>query len=417
MRDNIMKLDQANLLKSSGIQFFSLFLFIFIVASCDGILDVDAPTTIEEQEIDDPARADLLKEGTIADFEWAFDRYILMGGVLGNELADATFTAAKWPLDQRQITPETSPHSDYEAYEPLSTARWQADNAYEKFDEWEEEGHEFTNNKAIVSAYGAYSRILLGEGFCRMAFDLGEELSQEDVWQQAYDQFDAAISYAEQTGNDDIMNMSYVGKARALANMGNLAEAADYAAMVPEGFTFNMQAEDESRRRNAVYDQTIEFENVTIGHLYRDFDLEGVTDPRVEVIDEERDSDGIPYFTTTKYDGRDAEIPIARWEEAQLIIAEYEGGQTAVDIINTLREPHDLPEFESNDDQEIMEQVIEERQRELFLESHSLHDIAHYDEIDLNPAPGESHPRGGTYGDQTCLPLPAEEVDNNPNID
>lgn len=394
----------------------TLCLFAMLVVSCEGILEVDAPTTIEEGEINNPERADLLLEGTVADFEWAFDRYILMSGVLGNELQDATFTAAKWPLDQRQITESITPHSDYEAHTPLSTARWQADNAYEKFDEWEDDGYDFTNEKAVVSAYGGYSRILLGEGFCRMAFDLGEELSQEEVWEQAVDQFDRAITYAESADNDDIANFARVGIARAYLNLGNLSDAVTYAEQVEEGFEFLMLAEDDPRRRNAVYQQTIDFENVTIGEFYRDFDLEGETDPRVEVIDEERDSDGIPYFTTTKYDGLADEIPIARWEEAQLIIAEHEGGQTAVDIINDLREPHGLPEFESDDEGEILEQVVEERLREFFLESHTLNDIVRYDEVELTPAPGETHPRGGTYGDQTCLPLPAEEVDNNPNL-
>lgn len=389
-----------------------------IVAGCDGVLDVDRPTIIAEEELDDPQNAELIVNGLVSDFENAFDTYIVLGGVLGNEFKDATFTAARWPVDQRTIQASDDVHSAYNAYEPLQTARWSADEAVEKLQEWsDDEVDERSDKIATAAAYSGYSRVLLGEGYCSMAIDLGPEIDRDEVWEQALDQFDLAITEAEAAGNTDMRNMAYLGQARALHNLNRIDEAATAAAEVEEGFEMTMSASDASaRRQNSVFVQ-MDALDVTISEIYRDLEVEGQPDPRVNTIDEDATNAGLQLFTTDKYDDFGASIPIARWAEAQLIIAEAEGGQEAVDIINELRQAHGLEgTFESTDEAEIQEQIIEERQRELFLESHALYDLTHYD-LDLFPEPGSDWRAGeGTYGDQQCMPLPDVERDNNPNI-
>jgi hypothetical protein len=116
-----------------------------------------------------------------------------------------------------------------------------------------------------------------------------------------------------------------------------------------------------------------------------------------------------------KYQSPATPVPIATWEEAQLIIAEVEGGQTAVNIINALRAPHGLPTFASTDEAVIQAQVREERRRELFLEGQRLGDMRRLD-IAPFPATGTAYNKGGTYGDARCFPLPDVERRNNPNI-
>ncbi len=64
---------------------------------------------------------------------------------------------------------------------------------------------------------------------------------------------------------------------------------------------------------------------------------------------------------------------------------------------------------------QIQRQVIEERRRELFLESHHLGDVIRYD-LALTPVTGTAFPKGGTYGSTTCLPLPNIERLNSPSI-
>jgi hypothetical protein len=114
-----------------------------------------------------------------------------------------------------------------------------------------------------------------------------------------------------------------------------------------------------------------------------------------------------------KYTAYNSPIPIATWQEAQLIIAEVQGGQTAVNIINTFHQLAGLPAFSSSDPVAIANQVRQERSRELFLDGHRLYDMIRWN---LPFATGQSPYDGVTYGTTTCMPLPESEINGNPNL-
>jgi hypothetical protein len=60
--------------------------------------------------------------------------------------------------------------------------------------------------------------------------------------------------------------------------------------------------------------------------------------------------------------------------------------------------------------------VIDERRRELFLQSQRFYDINRFN-LPLVPAPGTSYGyKGGLYGDMRCFPLPDVERLNNPTL-
>ena len=65
----------------------------------------------------------------------------------------------------------------------------------------------------------------------------------------------------------------------------------------------------------------------------------------------------------------------------------------------------------------IKNQIVEERKREFFLESHHLGDFRRYN-LPQQPAAGTVYPwtGGGFYGDARCFPLPASEKASNPNL-
>ncbi|MDQ3387983.1 MAG: RagB/SusD family nutrient uptake outer membrane protein, partial [Gemmatimonadota bacterium] len=152
------------------------------------------------------------------------------------------------------------------------------------------------------------------------------------------------------------------------------------------------------------------------GPSYRNLTVGGVADPRVRVVDTGKTAtDGTRIWLQNKYAGLATPLPLATGDEAQLILAEAEGGQTAVGIINGLRTRAGLPLFSSSNPAAIQAQIIEERRRELFLEGHHLGDIIRYN-LALTPATGTPFAKGGTYGNTTCLPLPNVERLNNPAI-
>lgn len=398
-----------------------------IVAGCEvfeNALDVEAPSQVPAAELDRPEHAQLLVNGAIGDFECALGSYVVNSGLLGGELDDATFTADRWPLASRSLTGGDRRYSVFgcEAlgvYTPLSTARWSADNILEKLNAWTDA--EVPNRQrlsATAAAYSGYAHLLLGEGFCTAAIDMSAELSSEQVFQRAEERFTQAITAAQAANDNDILNMARVGRARARLNLGKRAEAAADARLVPVGYVKLATASTSSgRRRNRVSEQN-RTGSVSVRPEYRNLTVGGIADPRVAVVDAGRngaDAQTRLWFQR-KYADDAAPLPIATWEEAQLIIAEAEGGQSAVNIINALRARAGLPAtFASTNPAEIQAAVLEERRRELFLEGQRLYDVRRLN-LPLVPALGAPYPKGGTYGDARCMPLPDVERATNPNL-
>ncbi|HEX2094324.1 MAG TPA: RagB/SusD family nutrient uptake outer membrane protein [Longimicrobiaceae bacterium] len=396
--------------------------------ACDSLLDVEAASRIPAVALDDPAAAALLLNGAIGDFECALGSYVVMSGILGEELVDATQTADRWPYDRRDVQPSDRRYGEFACtvlgiYTPLSTARWTAENVLAKLKAWTDTQVQGRGVMiATAAAYSGYSHLLLGEGFCSgvlldEALKPGGESPRADILRRAVDRFTEALQAAQAAGNTDIANMALVGRARAKLDLGDRAGAAVDARLVTANYVKNATASTTaSRRENRVFEQNNQSQAVTVGPTYRNLTFGGVADPRVRVTDTGRTAtDGNRIWTQNKYASLATVIPIATWDEAQLIIAEVEGGQAAVNIINAFHTRAGLPAFASTDPAAIQRQVIEERRRELFLEGHHLGDIIRYN-LALTPATGTGFPKGGTYGNTTCLPLPNIERLNNPNI-
>lgn len=393
------------------------------VAGCDSLLEVELPGQVESDDLSDPALAATMVTSTVADFECALTNYAGATAALTDELIGSTGWAAYTQWDQRRITAEngnlskgTCTNFGFGLYTPLQTARFQAEDNFERIQGFDDaEVPDKPSLLATLKAYAGYSYVLLGEGMCRATVDAGPEMSREEVMQEAVSRFGDAISRAEQTGDEDVLNMARVGLARAHHNLGNLDQAASVAEDVPDGFVkYATRSGDSERRWNRIARHTHSDFYYSVGPSYRDLSFGGEPDPRVQPVDAGRlGHDGVtPVYLPQKHSTVSDDIAIATWEEAQLIIAEATGGQDAVDIINELHDRADLPEFESDDPEEIQEHIIEERRRIFFLDGHRLGDMLRYD---LSFPSGETH-KGQPYGTTTCLPLPNDEIDNNPNV-
>jgi hypothetical protein len=400
------------------------------MTACADILNVDSPTQVAADLLDDPAHANLLVQGVIGDFDCALGGYTVAQALLGDELHDGTFTASRWPTPSRTLSGTevygTSGCAGLGVYTPLSTARWTADDALRKLEAWTDaEVAERSQKIGVVAAYSGYAHVLLGEGLCTVAFDVGPEQQPADAFARAEERFTRAIAAATAAGDDETSHMAHVGRARARLNLGNMAGAAADAQVVPAGFEKSAVRSDvDARSRNRVAAES-PWSNgsgeagaaTSVKEPYRNLTVAGVPDPRVPVTDMEGTTgDAITEnWRQDKYQAPSTPMPIATYEEAQLIVAEVEGGQTAVNIINALRAEHNLPPFVSGIEAEIQAAVLEERRRELFLEGHRLGDMRRHD-IAPFPATGTAYNKGGSYGDARCFPLPDVERRNNPNI-
>ena len=400
---------------------------LLLPVGCGDLLEVEPPDLIPADGLAGPENAEILLNGAIGDFECAFGAYVTLTGVMAHEMIDATQTASRWPYDRRNVIPTdalygTSACTGMGIYTPLSTARWSADYILENLQGWTDA--EVENRQEFIAkaaAFSGYAHLLLAEAFCSVAIDLSGELSSSTVTEMAVARFDTAIQAAQAAGATDILNLARVGRARAFLGLGQGASALADAQAVPEGFEWAATASgDFSRRANRIFAQnglgSSAGTALSVGEEYREMTYNGVPDPRVPVSDFIKvNTDGTDLYLQLKYESLSDPLPIATGDEAKLIVAEVEGGQTAVDIINAFHAAAGLDPFPGGSVSEIAAQVIEERNRELWLEGHRFFDIRRLN-LPLFPAPGTPYRKGGTYGNNICFPLPDVEVRNNPNV-
>jgi starch-binding outer membrane protein, SusD/RagB family len=243
----------------------------------------------------------------------------------------------------------------------------------------------------------------------------------------AVERFTTAIQAATAANNADMRTMALIGRARAYLNLGRRTEAAADAraalAASPQYVKNATASIASSRRWNRVGDEFFGG-RITVDPSYQNLMVEGVPDTRVQVINTNTNGhDGVTrvqvvakYGTSRSADNRARPVPIASWREAQLIIAEAEGGAEAVNRINILRRHHNLPVYTGGTSAtQIQQLIIQERARELYLEGHHLNDLRRFN-IPNAPAAGTPYRQGGVYGSARCFPLPAVEKNNNPNF-
>jgi starch-binding outer membrane protein, SusD/RagB family len=406
------------------------------LVACNDVtsLEQESPSRIKASDLEKPENAELLVTGAVGDFECALASYIVSGALVGDEMANANLSNRLWDYDRRTILPTNTVYSttrcdngDPTVYTVISTARYDADNVLRLLDGWtDEQVPGRIGLIATAAAYAGYSLVLLGEGMCSAALDVGPELTPAQILTEADARFTRAIDAATQAGDTVTVNLALIGRARARLGLGNKAGAGADAALVPAGFRVDATYSGvKTQRENRVFTTFYRDLIATVDVPFQDANFAGTPDPRAEVIDlQTPGADGVTeVFASTKYPSIDSPIPVARWEEAQLILAEADvaagdvGG--AVNIINTLHTNAGLPSYGGGTPEEVMTQIIEERSHELFLEGQRLGDIIRYG-LPLYPAPGTPFSIGagtsGEYGTQVCFPLPAAERNNNPNI-
>jgi len=414
-----------------------------LLAACDSLLEVDPGSRVIDAELNQPIHAALLTGSAVIDFECAFGGYIVAAGLHGDELQDAQLTASYWNVDRRTTGEEGGPLATVTCntanvspgpgiYTAVSTARFLGDDVAGKLQGWSDA--QVANRQQLLAtafAYAGYSVLLLGESYCSLALDIGPEQTRIQAFEAAEQRFTSAIAAAQAASSSDILNLARVGRARArlnlavvggnVANATKLTEAGADAQQVPQGFVKNATyANTVARRYNTVFASNVFFEWVTVEDDFRNLTTQGVPDPRVAVTNQARVATGdriTPLWTQQKYAALGSSIPIARWAEAQLILAESQGGASAVNIINGLRTLAGLPSYGGGTAAEIRQEIVRERARELFLESHHLGDKLRYG-LPFTPAAGAPYPpkAGGAYGNTTCIPLPIQERQNNPNL-
>jgi hypothetical protein len=409
---------------------------VFSMVACETAknpLEVESSSRIPAVNVESPGNAQLLVDGAIADFECAFASYVVEGATVGEEFIYAQQTADRVPADRRNVLPTdpryaTNSCEGLGIYGPLQIARASSENILAYLKGWTDaEVANRTRLIGIAAAYAGYNYVLLGEGFCTLAFsrinpdrsiEYGGEIQRDSVFKIAVNKFTESIAASQTAGNTEILRMAYLGRARAKLDLGDYAGAKADAQQIPAGYVKNATYSGTvGRRNNLVFnDNSISATSSSVGEPYRSM----TGDPRVPLVQAASTSaTGIRHWYQTKYTSVSAAIPLATYEEAQLIIAEanIRAGDLAgaLPILNAERTRGSQTAFAGTTQAQYMAELIDQRRRELFLESQHLGDIIRL-AIPVAPAAGTAYHFGGTYGTQICFPLPAAERLNNPLI-
>ena len=398
--------------------------------ACSSILDVELPGRIPSELLNDAKTAPTLAASVVADFECAYSNYVASTATISDQFlgASGNLTAENWGTrkvaDNDVANEQSGCGGTYGAYTPLQTARFQADDILGRLQAWtdEEAGLPLAPLRARVAAYGGYAYTLLGEGYCAMRLDESSTiLTPDQVLEIAEQKFDDALALANALPagdgtKGDITNLILVGRARVRLDRGDKTGAAADAALVPLGFQVVVtRGADAATRWNDAWYAMAELSNSSVAPEYRNLDVGGTPDPRVQVAFGPDvglgplSFDGVTplYVVTNKNFSRADAMRLASGIEANLIQAEALGGTAAVDLINTRRDQLGLPHYTgATDAASIQALVLDERNREFFMEGgQRFNDLLRYD----IPWKTGNDQNGVPYGTTTCLPLPASE--------
>lgn len=419
---------------------------IALLASCDALdelLSVPAPSQVVASDLEDPNSAQLMVASVANEFRCTHTYHAAASAITGNEWRDASNNTVMNIWDAR-IHDTSGYGSQYASadcgsgqpalFRPLSRTRWFAEYVLGLLNEWTDaDVPGRTEMIAEVAMYAGYTYTLFAESMCELVVvENGPVVTPAEAFGVAIERFDQSAAAG---ASGDLLNAVRVGKARAQLNLGQTSAAAGTASAVPEGFEWLLPySSAENVTKNTQWRFNVDTNVATIAEPYRDFpcnfpwpdemmsECMEELDPRVTVTDQMtgHPNTGIALWYAEKYQDAGSPVQLASWEEAQLIIAEaaIEAGNygQASSIFNTLRANVGLsPHMASMDMNGMMDQLIEERAAELFLEGHHLWDLRR---LGVRPYPpiGQDDGFGAVYGNQLCFDLPATEFQNNTSI-
>lgn len=399
--------------------------------ACNDILRVDDPVNLTPDDLQAGSIA-LTVNGVRGSFQSMFDYYVLHTALITDEMVLAGTFPYRAEMDARAIAPNNEGLLG-NLYTPLSTARFMADTAVAILEAAQGgtgvDETERLEGVALSKYFGAYTRMLLAEAFCKSAINGGQGLTSDERMQDALAAFQDAGAAAQTAGRADLAAASKLGEARAQLWLGDYPAAASAAGAVPDDLlveayysTGSVAQKNKVARFTYAIDEARRF-TVGDGSLastgyegwpyLAEWESLGLLEERPDLISF---NPVVPVVLQLKYPTGDAPIVIASGSEARLIEAEVKlrdddpGGAAA--LVNDLRSSHwGLgPISFSGDLAADLPVLARERARELWLTGERLPTLRRFlkDGIDLFP--------GGKQGTDTCFPVPQRELDTNPNF-
>lgn len=412
---------------------------LLISAGCADILEVSRPDIILPGDLTGPQGRAVLYIGALGDFA---DAYSGGGGTFDASMTTTTgLLADEWihsgpapvrtEIDRRAIAETNGQVLDL--FESISRARRAAEDAATILS-----GAATDSGAPRVGelwALAGYSYVFLAEAFCNGVpasgvdggtIVHGEPLTNVELYDTALARFDASLAA---NGDDpDLDNLARVGKARALVNLGSVAEAAALVADVPTGWTYVVRHSASTLgSQNTVHALNTAGQRLSLanaeggsGVAFRD-----LGDPRVPwSLDGVGFGTQTPHYDLLKYPAAGSPVTLAGGAEARYIEAEAALRTDAIgeffSHIDAVRGQHGLgPAADPGTATGRQDLLFRERALTLFATGSRLGDlrrlIRQYGRDDDDVFPKGPYFDSASYGNDVNLPVPSQER-TNPNF-
>ena len=408
-------------------------LLLGMAAACNDILDVENPGAIQEGQLADPALQQLIVNGAIGEFQYAYGQYAQWSAVLSDEAFTDHTNVDVRQFSLHDFTDLNTTNSA--VYEYLQRARQSADDAAARLKAMLGSGASSSLDVARVLAYGGYAYTLLGEGFCEAPVNLSAPKTSDELLQIALTRFDEAITVATaaSTGSNvaaaqDIIRMAQVGGARAALKRGDAAKARAYASLVPANYEKLAYYSSNTVRENNALNGLTHASGASLGMAPA---FLGLNDRRVPqpASTQLGLTGGSIYTPLTPYmysewasSGSaprisvDSDVRLATGLEARYVIAELDGPvQTTLDFVNERRAVGGGAAVSLSGD-ELMAELRAQRARDFYLTGQRLGDLRRYAKAGINLFPTGKYPVfTDSYGAAKCFIIPLSEKAGNPS--
>jgi hypothetical protein len=406
---------------------------VLAMGACNDVLSIQNPGAIQEAQLADPALVQLITNGAVGEFQYAYGQYAQWSAVLSDEAFTDHTNVDVRDFSEHNLGDLNLTNS--QTYEYVHRARQSADDAANRLKSLIGPTATSDLNVAKVLAYGGYSYVLLGEGWCESPVNLSAPISSDSLLRLAIVRFDEAITVAT-AGNSganaaaaqDLISMSRVGAARAALKLGDLALARTYASLVPASYEKLAYYSSNTFRENNTLNGLTHASGASLGMGPK---FLGLNDPRVpQPASSQLGLTGGSIFTPLTpymYTGWVAsgaapridvnfDIKFATGLEAQYDIAEADGPTaTTLTFVNQRRAVGGEGAV-ALAGPALMAELAEQRARDFYLTGQRLGDLRRYAKAGNDMFPTGKYPIfNDSYGTMKCMIVPLTEKAGNPN--
>jgi hypothetical protein len=380
---------------------FALTSTVFVLSACD-LLEVENPTNLLDEDLTNSQLEETLSNTAEGNLSGPISFAMRYGTLLSDQYWHPSLTLQGLNVDRGYR--DRANDLIENMYIDLAAGRWIADDMVTRLQSMvDNPGSHMGVARSYF--YGAEGRMQLASYFREVTYDAGPPLAPADVVADAIDRYQQSAQVAAAAGDNHLQAASLGGAARAyrslyyepiaLGGSGNAADFQQAESMARQALSIDSDYRWEAPfgspgpgNHMAAHGR----ERMTPWYANRIDPVSGERDPRITHDEGSVSPDGEVLYRDKKYPlNDDTPLPLSRAAEAELIIAEarFVAGDMsgAVEFINMVRARSALPPFSSADSDEIWDQLMYERDTELWLEGRRWEDMRYYNIIPECPGP------------------------------